>query len=226
MNKPRNNAHGLSVMLSASLPKSLEETRRAKELFDLMVVLIGGILSSSSTLVFGGHPTVTPLIHRIAKSIGSSTKPQIKLFQLNRFRRQAPEEVYDRSVFGEVAWVGLEKGDKGPLDLDLAKMRNAMVKASEAAIFIGGKTEAFSGRIPGIRDEYNRFIKQHLNGPVYLLGMLDGESLNIIKGLLERNMREPNSLSEDELKILHNSDNIDLVSSLILADIQRKASLR
>jgi len=221
MSIAQKNLQSFPIMLSASLPTGLEETRRAQDLFDLMVVLIGGILSSSGTLVFGGHPTVTPLIHRVANSASSSTKPQIKLFQLRRFRGKAPEEINDARIFGDVAWIGFEQDDKESLNSDLRKMRNAMVKASQAAIFIGGKTEAFSGRVPGIIDEYERFTKRHPKGPVYLLGMLGGASLKIIKWLEARGQREPNSLTESELRILHHSDNVDLVASLILADIQR-----
>lgn len=223
------NLNGLNVMLSASLPKPLEGTRRAQELFDLMVVLIGGVLSSSGVLVFGGHPTVTPLIHRVALSAGLSARPringpsetpQIKLFQLNHFREHAPEEVNDQRIFGKVRWLG----DVGaPVEQGLIKMRNEMVKVSHAAIFVGGKTEGFSGSIPGIRDEYQRFTRLRPGGQAYLLGLLGGESLRIIKGLESERRREPNSLSEVELKAIRYSDNIDLISSIILKDLQRLA---
>lgn len=215
------NLNGLHVMLSASLPKPLEGTRRAQDLYDLMVVLIGGVLSSSGVLVFGGHPTVTPLIHRVALSAGLSERPRIKLFQLLELRESAPEEVHDQRVFGQVKWFG----DGGASEEEgLTKMRNEMVKVSHAAIFVGGKTEGFRGSIPGIRDEYQRFTKRRRDGHAYLLGLLGGESLRVVKDLEGKREHEPNSLSERELKAIHYSDSIDLISSIILTDLERLAA--
>jgi hypothetical protein len=216
---PKNNLRGLPVMLSASLPKEIEGTRKAQDLFDLMVVLIGGILSSSGVLVFGGHPSVTPLIHRVACSIDSYQPSQILLFQMRRFRKVAPEEVYDQRVFRNVTWVGSD-GD-ADIDRDLSEMRNAMVAASRAAIFIGGKTQGFSGRIPGILDEYRRFIQRNANGPAYLVGMLGGECQKMIQESQETGQRAPCELSEAELRAIEQNDNVDLVSAIILADLHR-----
>jgi hypothetical protein len=217
------NLNGLHVMLSASLPKALEGTRRAQELFDVMVTLIGGVLRSSGVLVFGGHPTVTPLVHRIALSAGPPEEPRIKLFQLNRHREQAPEEVNDQRVFGEVRWLG----DAGaPLDEDLAELRSEMVEASHAGIFIGGKTQDYLGRVPGVRAEYERFAEMRPDGPAYLLGILGGEALRLIKSLEREGRREANSLSEDELRAVHYSDNVDLIFPIILNDLQRLADGR
>lgn len=36
-----------------------------------------------------------------------------------------------------------------------------MVRLARAAIFVGGKTEGYSGAKPGIRDEYERFRAYH-----------------------------------------------------------------
>ena len=120
-----------------------------------------------------------------------------------------------------MTWGGAEQDDLESLDSDLNNMRDLMVEASQAAIFIGGKTAAFAGRRPGIIDEYERFTNWHPRGPVYLIGMLGGTSLEIIRSLESRDRPVPNSLNESELRVLPHSDNIDLVSSLVLADIQR-----
>jgi hypothetical protein len=160
---------GLPVMLSASLPDDLVGTSRAQDLYDLLVVLAGGILSSGGRLVFGGHPSVTPLLHRVAKGAGVR-EGQVTLFQLERFREQAPAEVQDRSVFGEVLWCE-----------DLESMREGMAAIADAGVFVGGKTAGYVGSKPGIRDEFERFVKRHPLGPVYLLGLLDGETRLLIE---------------------------------------------
>src|ERR1035441_2936379 len=138
---------GLPVMLSASLPDDLVGTSRAQDLYDLLVVLAGGILSSGGRLVFGGHPSVTPLIHRVAQGAGVR-EGQVTLFQLERFRQQAPIEVQDRSIFGEVRWCE-----------DLESMRQGMAAMANAGVFVGGKTVGYVGNKPGIPDEFERFFR-------------------------------------------------------------------
>src|SRR5206468_1718175 len=84
---------GLPVLLSASLPEELQGTHRALDLQQLLVALLRGLLTGGGRLVFGGHPSVTPLIQRIASEAGLSV-PSIELYQLTRFRDEAPEEIY------------------------------------------------------------------------------------------------------------------------------------
>lgn len=198
---------GLPIMLSASLPDNLVETSRAQDLYDLLVVLAGGILSSGGRLVFGGHPSVTPLIHRVAKGAGVR-EGQVALFQLERFRQQAPVEVHDRSVFGEVRWCE-----------DLESMREGMAAMANAGVFVGGKTTGYLGNKPGIRDEFERFVKRHPAGPVYLLGLLDGETRRLIEEKSGEQPWEPRYLSGEERELLRSAASPDLAAGLVLADL-------
>jgi hypothetical protein len=197
------------VLLSASLPEELRETHRALDLQQLLVALVRGLLSGGGRLVFGGHPSVTPLIHRVASQAGFAA-PSIELYQLARFRETAPEEIYAPTF--SLHWVDAE---------DLSKMRDEMAVRSEAAVFVGGKTSAFSGPRPGIRDEYDRFLSVHPDGPAYLLGLLDGEALRLIGEQEDARRREPNGLSASELRLLHHTADVNLAVSLVLADLRR-----
>ena len=210
----------IPVMLSASLPTELIGTSRAQESFNVIVTLIRAILSSGGTLVFGGHPSITPLVHRVALSsdIGEA---RIILFQDARFRETAPKEVKDKTIFKEVRWIKSKSSYRNDPNQILSTMRQEMVENSTAGVFIGGKTKGFIGSIPGLKDEYNRFIKCHPRGPAYLLGLLEGEALSIIKEMEKKGTGEPNTLTEGELRTLHKTDNIDLACSLILADLSR-----
>lgn len=215
---------GFPVMLSASLPQDLAGTSRAQELFDVIVAVVGGVLSADGTLVFGGHPSVTPLVHRVASSLGFE-EPRVALFQLRKFRQEVPKEAYDERVFGGVIWVGHEsQPDSTSLAEDLAEMRARMVNMARAGIFLGGKTESNIGGVPGIRDEYERFIARHEAGPAYLLGGLGGEALRIIQSLEQSGGREPNSLSDDELADVRYADDIDFAAALVITDIRRHAA--
>lgn len=216
------NLNSLPIFLSASVPQNLVGTNKAQSMFDLMVALVGWILSSSGTLVFGGHPSITPLIHRVANLVGIES-PQIRLFQLNRFRDVVPPEVNDKKVFQTIRWLGAPRNDRSTLTTELGRMRAEMTRTAGAGIFIGGKTGQYSGDKPGIRDEYERFLKYHPKGPVYLVGMFEGESLNIINNPDEKHRSRLNSLQEAEISILQSSNNIDLIASIILRDLQRHA---
>jgi len=198
---------GLPVMLSASLPDELVGTSRSQDLYDLLVVLAGGILSSGGRLVFGGHPSVTPLLHRVAKGAGVR-EGQVTLFQLERFRQQAPVEVQDRSVFGGVRWCE-----------DLEIMREGMAAMANAGVFVGGKTTGYVGNKPGVRDEFERFVRRHPLGPVYLLGLLDGEAQRLIEEKGGDQPWEPRYLSGAERELLRFAASPDLAAGLVLADL-------
>jgi hypothetical protein len=219
-NKEMSDLNSLPVFLSASVPQNLVETNKAQGMFDLLVALAGGILSNSGVLVFGGHPSISPIIHKVALLSGTR-RDHIRLFQLERFRKFVPQQIQE--AFKDIEWFGQDKNDPQSLAEDLGEMRDAMVKASRAGIFIGGKTEGFAGNLPGIRDEYERFLARHPEGPVYLIGMLEGEALNLINEEGANAHRENlNSLQEDELEILRHSTNADLIASIILRDLERR----
>jgi hypothetical protein len=103
-------------------------------------------------------------------------------------------------------------------------MRQEMVKTAKAAIFIGGKTQGFLGKIPGIREEYQCFMETHPNGPVYLLGIFNGETLNIIQEHENQQIHEPNLMNADELNAVRHSRDTDWIANLVLADLRKAAS--
>lgn len=204
-----NGLEGIPVCLSASLPEELRGTPRALDLQQLLVALLRGLLAGGGRLVFGGHPSVTPLIHRVASEAGFPT-PSVELYQLTRFRAEAPQEIYAPTFL--LHWIDSQ---------DLAPMREEMARISAAALFVGGKTHGYIGPRPGIRDEYERFLAHHPEGPAYLLGLLEGEARCLIREMERAGQREPNRLSPAELEILHHTPDVDLAVSLVLADLRR-----
>jgi hypothetical protein len=211
---------GKGVMLSASMPTELLGTFRAQDLYTAIVLFTHQIAASGGKIVFGGHPRITPLVHEAIAKLGK--KKVVHLFQLERFKNQAPQEIHDADVFDDITWIG---NGTAPMDEELGLMRDAMASASEAAVFIGGKTKDSLTKEPGIRDEYNRFLTKHPDGPVYLVGYMDGETLNLINELENKNKKEKNRLSDQELQVIHHSKSIDLVVSLILEDLGKKKKI-
>jgi hypothetical protein len=196
----------LPVLLSASLPPSLHETPRALDLQSFIVAFVHGLLSAGGRLIFGGHPSLTPLVERVAQEHGQKS---VELYQLEKFRGQEPPEAHAPSF--DLHWID---GDA------LGPMREQMTSRAQAAVFLGGKTadQTPSGGKPGIRDEYERFLRRHRVGPAYVLSLLDGEAALLAE---ETNGSQPNHLSSAERQTLSETTDIDLAAALVLADLRR-----
>jgi len=220
MNAPHKNLDlkGMPVFLSASLPDDLADSPRAQELYTAIALLTHEIVSAGGRIVFGGHPSITPLVREAIRELNK--KDAADLFQLRRFEGSAPGEIHDDEVFGRVHWI---EGEGGDIDAELAQMRDQMAEKARAAVFVGGKTADHYGKMPGIRDEFQRFVNKHQEGPVYLVGLLGGETLNLINEMETSGGIARNGLSDKERRLIHHSTSIDLVVSLIVADLARKA---
>lgn len=216
MSNPTPAQRPLPVLLSASVPDELAGTPQAQRIYDLGAAIVTALFDSGCHLVFGGHPTVTPLVHHIARTRAGAKSP-IDLFQLERFRGKAPPEAADGAVFDRVHWVGDPALDIGA---DLANLRDPMVQLARAAIFVGGKTTGFSGGNPGIRDEFERFRARHPDDPVYLVGGAGGETARLIEESKGRD-REKNGLQGEARHVLHASHDEHLVAALIARDLAR-----
>jgi hypothetical protein len=211
---PAPQAAPLPVLLSASVPDEIAGTPAAQRLYDFVAAIVEAIFDSGAMLVFGGHPTITPLVHQLARSRADGPPP-IALYQLERFRAAAPPESTDTRVFGQVHWVGDPTAE---IAADLRSLREPMVRLARAAVFIGGKTTGFSGDKPGIRDEYERFRAHHPLSPVYLVGATGGETARIIQDAAGADW-EQNGLRGEARAVLHASHDPRIVAALIARDI-------
>lgn len=202
-----------AVFLSASVPQELVGSPRAQELYSAIVLLVQRVTAEGGRLVFGGHPTITPVVRETLKR--ADRRDAVELYQLRRFEKEAPEDIHDDAVFHRVHWIEPEGGISG----ELSEMRDQMAEAASAAVFIGGKTADFYGEIPGLRDEYQRFLAHHPDGPVYLVGMMGGETGKLIQEMEDGEQSPRNGLSEAEREVVHHSHSVDLVMSLVLKDL-------
>jgi hypothetical protein len=205
------------VLLSASVPDETAGTPEAQRVYDFVAAIVTALFDAGVPLVFGGHPTITPLVHRLAREHGAA-RPPIDLFQLERFRAEAPRETADSAVFDRVHWVG----DPG-LDMatDLAKLREPMAAFARAAVFVGGKTTGFKGSRPGIRDEYERFRAHHPQAPVYLAGGAGGETARLAAEARGQE-HEHIGLQGEAREVLHQSRDGHIVAALIVRDLLRR----
>ena len=101
------------------------------------------------TIVWGGHPSITPMIWAICEGLGVDYARKVVLYQSDFFEDRFPEE---NGRFGNVVFTEAVGGDR---DASLLHMREIILSREDlvAAIFIGG--------MEGVEHEYELFRRFH-----------------------------------------------------------------
>ncbi len=163
----RPDLHGRVIFLSASFPSfkrhpEYRETTDIAEISSAVVSLARAAFHADGTLVFGGHPTITPLLLSVAKemiaqagAVALPSGPRVIAYQSSVFDQDAPSEVRELSELegglGRVVKIPAAPGERprnhadGSLDpasveRSLKAMRDEMLGQSGAvaAIYVGG----------------------------------------------------------------------------------------
>ena len=149
----------LSIFMSASIPlphrhPKYMETADAAAIRDSIRALVGVVVPGTQ-IVFGGHPSVTPIVRLLVRGMTPNLREHVILYQSLFFKNQLPPEVSD---IEEVRFTGAVDGDR---DASLAKMRGVMIGAHnfDAAVFLGG--------MEGVEIEYDIFRRLHPDKPAY-----------------------------------------------------------
>ena len=140
---------GRHVFLSASFPsgKRGEKVRPfdPSGIADAVSAVVRAVLVHGGKLVFGGHPTITPLVLMIGSEL--RVRKAVDVFQSKWFIEQITKETWAL----EEAEVGTihETGWRPSLEESLEEMRRQMLGfvAPAAAVFVGGMS--------GIQAEYD-----------------------------------------------------------------------
>jgi hypothetical protein len=150
-----NETIGLRVFLSASIPLP----SRDPVYFDTADViairaLTMVIVEQKITLVFGGHPAITPMIRLQIAQTGMPVGDRVVLFQSRFFERNFPQ---DNKAFERVELVDAVQNDRHG---SLERMREAMLtEPFRLGIFIGG--------MEGVEEEYDMFRHLHPGIPAF-----------------------------------------------------------
>jgi len=186
---------GTRVLLSASLPdrtrpKKYWEAASPLEITDAVVSAAQSILSASGSLVFGGHPTISPLILSVADEFASpvNTERLAIVYQSELFKGDiAPQtiELVERD-FAEIHWTARVEGatPEETRELSLGRMRVEMVRETDpvGAIFIGG--------MEGIEKEFRLFSEIFADRPAYPIGG-PGGAAGLIANAMKTGALEP-----------------------------------
>ena len=141
-----------NIFLSASIPlperdPKYIETADVIAIRDAVIALATTVLPKHR-LIWGGHPSITPLINYVMQKQNYNIQEHVLLYQSRFFEKYYPE---DNNQFENVIQIPV-KGDR---DSSLRLMREIMFNEHKyaAGIFIGG--------MEGVEDEYEMFKEIH-----------------------------------------------------------------
>ncbi len=145
--------HLNKIFLSASIP-SIDRDDKFYKTADIIAIrdavrALAAVIIPNAHLVWGGHPSITPLIRNVMAKMSSNLQQHVTIYQSLFFERYFPPDNFDfENIITTKAVV-----DDQPSSL--LRMRNEMIGNNQfkAAIFIGG--------MEGIFQEYDMFISYH-----------------------------------------------------------------
>lgn len=142
-----------AVFLSASVPipgRAPFDQDCEPQMIQSAVSALATVALGRKTIVWGGHPAITPMLWASAQDLGVQYATAVRLFQTKFIPKEDfPEE---NKHFANVTYVNAVDGD---LAKSLSAMRTAMLQSAEfdAAVFIGG--------MEGVIDEHALFSYMH-----------------------------------------------------------------
>ncbi len=141
-----------SIFLSSSIPLK-ERHPKYYETADIIairdsVIALANIVLPKYKLIWGGHPSITPIIYYVVERLNLKIQDHITLYQTSYFEHLFPE---DNNKFQNVRLTE----NTGDIKSSILLMRESMFSENEfsAGVFIGG--------MEGIEDEFKLFRNFH-----------------------------------------------------------------
>ena len=161
----------MTLFLSASIPLPGRDpkymaTADTIAIRDAIKALVGAALDQG-TIVFGGHPAITPLIALLLRGMPIETRRRVVLYQSAFYEKDFIDETNE---FIDLRLVPARNGDKKASE---EFMRKRMIESHkfDAAIFIGG--------MEGIWDEYRLFQASHPDALCLPIGSTGAAALEL-----------------------------------------------
>lgn len=153
----------LNIFLSASIPVKERDqkyinTADVIAIRDAVIALTTAVIRSGHKLIWGGHPSITPLVYHVMRKLKPAADRQgtqqllqnhVRLYQSLFFQKHFPE---DNNQFENITFTDIKLGiDPKDSTQSLYEMRSQMLGENHfaAGIFIGG--------MDGVLDEFDIF---------------------------------------------------------------------
>lgn len=180
---------GRYVFISASFPEAPPEYSEgpdSRDLLDAVASLARAILGADGRIVFGGHPSISPIVLDVASETVADDRddePLVVVYQSRYFSEHPELELPEATRrFGREAWADLRftEGMGDDREDSLRRMREAMIEETNpvAAVFVGG--------MDGIFEEWELFRERYPDRPVVPIGSTGGASAKLLREVGER----------------------------------------
>lgn len=177
------------LFMSASIPnpnqpKYLAWGAYPRAIEEAVTSLTRLCLQRNITLVFGGHPSISPLVALIAlerRGFTSDGEPPIRIYQSEAYRGKLPDKTWAlfRAGVAHIVWTDRVEGDQAPFPESLKLMRERMLDETQpgSMVCIGG--------MQGIPDELALYRARFPTRPVYVLAETGGASMMLAHSKLD-----------------------------------------
>ncbi len=178
---------GKVVFLSASVPLPGSGYRFDLNVDDAVITLARTVFAKGGQLVFGGHPSISPLILTIAAEYAAPhelSTPLALIYQSEIFRPKVPEHTHllMQLGYGRIVWTPQAEGEVlvtdpktgrklAPKSLEI--MRTRMISETKPAAFVA------IGGMEGIELEVDLFHDLRHNAPVFAIATTGGASATL-----------------------------------------------
>lgn len=149
----------LNLFLSASVPVAGRADGKYLATADIIairdaVIALASVVLPRYHLIWGGHPSITPLIANVLRHSNKEVNGSVTVYQSGYFVKEFPKENKDVEHV-----VVTESLGERVSSLDLMRRRMVIENDFAAAVFIGG--------MDGVEDEYKMFVESHPEAKVF-----------------------------------------------------------
>lgn len=177
-----------NIFLSASIPLP-ERDPKYIETADVIairdaVIALTTVVLPEHRIIWGGHPSITPLIYYVMDKLKLNIQDHVRLYQSKLFERFFPD---DNNKFENVVLTEAINDDR---DQSLEHMRRTMLSENDfsAAVFIGG--------MEGVEIEYRMFKDLHSDAIVLPVASTGAATRIVYENLIPEDSKNERLLTD------------------------------
>lgn len=176
-----------NIFLSASIPLP-ERDVKYLETADIVairdaIIALTTVVLPKHKIIWGGHPSITPLIYYVMEKLGLNIQQHVKLYQSLWFEHLFPA---DNNKFENIVFT--EKLKDIPSSIHLMRERMLSENKYSAAVFIGG--------MKGIEDEYKMFREKYPNALLLPIASTGAATKIVYDNLLPKEFKNERLLKD------------------------------
>lgn len=176
-----------NIFLSASIP-SEERNPKYYESADIIairdsVIALASVVLPNHRLIWGGHPSITPIIYYLMEKFDLNIQDHVTLYQTRFFESIFP---VDNNKFESIVFTE----NLGERDKSVLHMRERMFQENKyaGAVFIGG--------MEGIEDEFKMFREFHSDAVLLPIASTGAAAKLVYENLLPDELKNEKLMSD------------------------------